>query len=88
MNLSLLGLVLLIFPSWRNLVINHLIKRRWTKLYFVMYYLTKAYLIGTKIYPMNYSARHILQTIKESFFSDCSSILGRRETNSTRSTRG
>jgi radical SAM superfamily enzyme YgiQ (UPF0313 family) len=69
-NLSLLGLVLLVFPSWRNLVVNHLIKRRWTKLYFIMYYLAKAYLIGTKIYPMKYSARHILRTIKESFFSE------------------
>lgn len=69
-NLSLLGLVLLVFPSWRNLVIKHLIKRPWSKSYFVMYYLAKAYLIGTKIYPMKYSARHILRTIKESFFSE------------------
>ncbi len=69
-NLSLLGLVLLVFPSWRNLVVNHLIKRRWTKVYFVMYYLAKAYLIGTKIYPMRYSAVHILRTIKESFVSE------------------
>ncbi len=69
-NLSLLGLVLLVFPSWRNLVIKHLIKRPWSKSYFVMYYLAKVYLIGTKIYPMKYSARHILRTIKESFFSE------------------
>lgn len=69
-NLSLLGLVLLIFPSWRNLVVNHMIKRPWTKVYFVMYYLAKAYLIGTKIYPMRYSAGHILRTIKESFVSE------------------
>jgi hypothetical protein len=69
-NLSLLGLVLLVFPSWRGLVVNHLIKRRWTKVYFVMYYLSKAYLIGTKIYPMKYSVGHILRTIKESFFSE------------------
>lgn len=70
LNLSLLGLVLLVFPSWRNLVINHLIKRRWTKLYFVMYYLAKSYLIGTKIYPMRYSVSHIVRTIRESFFSE------------------
>ena len=70
MNLSLLGLVLLVFPSWRNLVVNYLIKRRWTKLYFIMYYLAKAYLIGTKIYPMKYSAGHIVRTVKESFFSE------------------
>jgi len=70
LNLSLLGLVLLIFPSWRGLVINHLIKRRWTKLYFVMYYFAKAYLVGTKMYPMRYSFSHIVRTIKESFFSE------------------
>jgi radical SAM superfamily enzyme YgiQ (UPF0313 family) len=69
-NLSLLGLVLLVFPSWRSLVVNHLIRLRLTKLYFVMYYLAKAYLIGFKIYPMKYSAGHILRTIKESFFSE------------------
>ncbi len=69
-NLSLLGMVLLIFPSWRNLVVNRLIQKRWTKLYFVMYYIAKSYLIGTKIYPMRYSFGHILRTIKESFFSE------------------
>jgi hypothetical protein len=69
-NLSLLGLVLLVFPSWRGLVVNHLIKLRLTKLYFVLYYLAKAYLIGFKIYPMKYSGWHIIRTIKESFFSE------------------
>lgn len=69
-NLSLLGMVLLIFPSWRNLVVNRLIQKRWSKLYFVMYYIAKSYLIGTKIYPMRYSFGHILRTIKESFFSE------------------
>ena len=68
--MSLLGLVLLVFPSWRNLVVKRLIKRPWTKVYFVMYYLAKAYLIGTKIYPMKYSAGHILRTIRESFLSE------------------
>lgn len=70
LNLSLLGLVLLIFPSWRNLVVNHLIRRRWTKLYFIMYFFAKAYLVGTKIYPMKYSFGHIMRTIKDSFFSE------------------
>lgn len=69
-NLSLLALVLLVFPSWRNLVVNHLIKHRWTKLYFLMYYVAKAYLVGTKIYPMKYSFGHIVRTIRESFFSE------------------
>lgn len=69
-NLSLLALVLLVFPSWRNFVVKHLIHRRWTRLYFAMYFIAKAYLIGTKIYPMRYSFRHILRTIRESFFTE------------------
>jgi len=69
-NLSLLALVLLVFPSWRNITMKHLIQRRWTKLYFVMYFMAKAYLVGCKIYPMRYSFRHILRTIRESFFSE------------------
>ncbi len=69
-NLSLLGLWLLVFPSWRNLSMKYLIQRRWTKLYFAMYFIAKAYLIGTKIYPMKYSFHHILRTVKESFFSE------------------
>lgn len=40
------------FMSWRNLVVNHLIKRRRAKLHFIMYYLVKARLIGTNIYSM------------------------------------
>ncbi len=69
-NLSLLGLVLLVFPSWRNVTMKYLIQKRWTKLYFAMYFMAKAYLIGTKIYPMRYSFGHIMRTVKESFFSE------------------
>lgn len=70
LNLSLLALVLLIFPSWRNFSVKFLAKRRWTKLYFVLYFLSKAYLIGTKIYPMRYSFTHIMRTVRESFFTE------------------
>lgn len=35
-----------------------------------MYYLSKAYLVGTKMYPMRYSISHIVRTVKESFFSE------------------
>ena len=69
-NLSLLALVLLVFPSWRNVTMKYLIQKKWTKLYFVMYFIAKAYLVGFKIYPMRYSYRHILRTVKESFFSE------------------
>ncbi len=70
LNLSLLALVLLVFPSWRNFTLRHLIHRKWTKAYFAMYFVAKAYLIGFKIYPMRYSFRHILRTVKESFFTE------------------
>jgi anaerobic magnesium-protoporphyrin IX monomethyl ester cyclase len=69
-NLSLLALVLLVFPSWRNFSIHFLAKRPWTRLYFFLYFLAKAYLIGTKIYPMKYSFKHISRTIWESFFTE------------------
>jgi DNA repair photolyase len=69
-NLSLLALVLLVFPSWRNFAVRHLIQRRWTKAYFVMYFMAKAYLVGRKIYPMRYSFGHIMRTVKESFLSE------------------
>ena len=69
-NLSLLALVLLVVPKARNLAIRHLIQKRWTKFYFVLYFFAKAYLIGFKIYPMRYSFRHILRTIRESFFTE------------------
>lgn len=69
-NLSLLGLVLLVVPRLRKFTYKHLIQRRWTKVYFVFYFIAKAYLVGRKIYPMRYSFRHILRTIRESFFSE------------------
>jgi radical SAM superfamily enzyme YgiQ (UPF0313 family) len=69
-NLSLLALVLLVFPSWRKITYKYLIKKPWTKLYFAMYFVAKAYLIGFKIYPMKYSFKHILRTVHESFFSE------------------
>lgn len=70
LNLSLLALVLLVFPSWRGITLKYLIQKKWTKLYFAMYFVAKAYLIGFKIYPMRYSFRHILRTVKESFFTE------------------
>jgi len=77
-NLSLLGLVLLTIPGpesqWskgiRQITYRHLIQKRWTRFYFLLYFLAKSYLVGLKIYPMRYSWRHILRTVRESFFSE------------------
>ena len=66
-NLSLLATVCLLFPWMRNVTVKHLIKLPLTKLYFVMYYFTKAYLIKTKIYPMKFSILDSLRTFYESF---------------------
>lgn len=66
-NLSLLGTVCLLFPSTRNLVVNKLIKLPLTKLYFVSYFLVKAYVIKKSIYPMKFSVLDTIRTIYESF---------------------
>lgn len=66
-NLSLLSTVCLFFPSTRNLVVNRLIKYPLPGLYFVLYYITKAYLVKTKIYPMKFSFVNTLRGVYESF---------------------
>ena len=66
-NLSLLSTLCLFMPWMRNLIVNHLIKLPLTGPYFVLYYLTKAYLVKTKIYPMKFSFMETLRGIYESF---------------------
>ena len=66
-NLSLLATVCLLLPWMRNITVRFLIKLPLTKLYFVMYYFTKAYLIKTKIYPMKFSLLDTLRTFYDSF---------------------
>lgn len=66
-NLSLLSTVCLWKPSLRNLIINRLIKLPLPGFYFMLYYLTKAYLVKTKIYPMKFSFVNTIRGIYESF---------------------
>jgi len=66
-NLSLLSTVVLWKPSLRDLAVNHLIKLPLHKFYFLMYYLVKAYLVKTEIYPMKFSFFNTLRGIYESF---------------------
>ncbi len=66
-NLSLLSTFCLYVPWMRNIIVNHLIKLPLTGPYFVLYYLTKAYLVKTKIYPMRFSFMDTLRGIYESF---------------------
>ena len=67
LNLSLLSTVILQFPSLRNIAVKRLINLPLTKLYFVLYYLSKAYLIKTKIYPMRFTLTNTVRSIYESF---------------------
>jgi len=66
-NLSLLSTLCLYMPGLRNIVVNHLIKLPLTGPYFVLYFLTKAFLVKTKIYPMKFSFMETLHGIYESF---------------------
>jgi radical SAM superfamily enzyme YgiQ (UPF0313 family) len=66
-NLSLLSTVCLLAPGLRDLIVKRLIGLPLTGLYFVVYYLAKAYLIKTKIYPMRFSVLDTLRGAYDSF---------------------
>ena len=66
-NLSLLSTLCLLYPSLRNVTVNHLINLPLSGLYFVLYFFTKAYLIKRRIYPMKFSFINTLREAYESF---------------------
>ncbi|MFN8007958.1 MAG: radical SAM protein [Terriglobia bacterium] len=67
LNLSLLGPVLLLFPSWRNFFVKHFVRRAGTRFYFLMYFLVRGYVLGARIYPMKYTLHQLVNKIKTSF---------------------
>jgi radical SAM superfamily enzyme YgiQ (UPF0313 family) len=67
LNLSFLGPVLLIFPSWRNFFVKHLVRRAGTRFYFLMYFLVRGYVLGARIYPMKYTLHQLFNKVKTSF---------------------
>jgi radical SAM superfamily enzyme YgiQ (UPF0313 family) len=67
LNLCFLGVPLLVFPRLRNLVVNHLVPKKLTKLYFFIYFMVRGYVLGMRIYPMRYSYRQLFGKIKASF---------------------
>jgi radical SAM superfamily enzyme YgiQ (UPF0313 family) len=67
LNLSFLGPVLLIFPSWRNFFVKHLVRRAGTSFYFLMYFLVRGYVLGARIYPMKYTIHQLLSKVRTSF---------------------
>ncbi len=66
-NLSLLATLVLWKPSLRNLVVKRLINLPLSKLYFVFYFLTKAYIVKSRIYPMKFTFFDTIRSIYESF---------------------
>jgi hypothetical protein len=50
-NLSELGLVAIWFPRLRDIIVNRLVKWPHNSLFFLAYFLAKAFLINRKIYP-------------------------------------
>jgi hypothetical protein len=67
LNVSYLGPVLLVFPRLRDFAVKHLIRRPFTKLYFLAYFFVRAFLMGRRIYPLHYSAGQLLARVKASF---------------------
>ncbi len=65
-NLALLGTVCSAFPFLRNLTVNHLIKWPLSRVYFILYYLTKGYLNIFKVYPMKFTYMNLVRNIVRS----------------------
>ncbi len=66
-NLSLLSTVCLMVPALRPITVRVLIHLPLSGLYFCLYYIVKAYIIKTRIYPMKLSMKDSLKSIWESF---------------------
>ena len=67
LNISFLGVFLLVFPRLRNFAVKHLVKRPWTRFYFLLYFLVRGYVLGVRIYPMRYSFRQLFGKVRASF---------------------
>jgi hypothetical protein len=67
LNISFLTIPLMVFPRLRNFAVKHLIDRPWTKLYFCLYFVFRAYLLGFQMYPMRYSLRNLLRKLYQTF---------------------
>ncbi|MCC6131350.1 MAG: radical SAM protein [Acidobacteria bacterium] len=67
LNLSFLGVFLLVFPRFRKFAMRHLVHRKLTRLYFLAYFLVRGYVLGMRIYPMKYSFWQLLGKVFSSF---------------------
>lgn len=69
-NLAMLSTVCLLFPWLRNLTVNFLIKLPLTRLYHLMFFLAKGYLVIFKIYPVRLSAKNFFVNIFRSYINE------------------
>jgi radical SAM superfamily enzyme YgiQ (UPF0313 family) len=67
LNISFLTVPLIVLPRLRDFAVKHLINRSWTKLYFCIYFVFRAYLLGFQMYPMRYSFRNLLRKVRQTF---------------------
>lgn len=65
-NLSELGLLAVWFPRLRNLIVNRLIRLPHNRLYFLTYFLAKAWLVNRKIYPFRTSISSAWKLLRKS----------------------
>jgi hypothetical protein len=70
LNLSFLGVFLLVFPRFRTFAMKNLVPRKLTRLYFLAYFLVRGYVLGMRIYPMKYSFRQLLTKVTSSFWRE------------------
>ncbi|MDD5067206.1 MAG: hypothetical protein PHF84_09185, partial [bacterium] len=60
-NLGELATVVVAFPFLRNIILKHMIYWPHNFLFFLLYYLVKAYLVTFKIYPFRYNLKTLYQ---------------------------
>jgi radical SAM superfamily enzyme YgiQ (UPF0313 family) len=72
MNMSVLGAVAVVLPWLRNLIVRFLIFRRHNRIFTVIYYFLKMYVIRTKIYVTKTTAleslRILIRSLKQELF--------------------
>ena len=69
-NLAMLSTVCLLFPWMRNMIVKTLIQLPLTRLYHLIFFFVKGYLMIFKIYPVNLTFHHLLINIFRSYINE------------------
>ncbi len=64
-NLMLLGTFCVIFPVFKNIILNHLIFFKPNKLFELIHFLSQGYCLSRKIFPVKYSLKEYIEVFKE-----------------------